>query len=201
MIRIGYGGLFRVICDQAVVRGCWRHTVSAALLIDRAAWSWVGGTPTPGAETRSSADERMPSVVSCCSKQEIWIVYAPGDALSAHQPENLLRRLAWTIMRSNPCPSIGFEGALIGSTGRSASGARDDIGGEDIVGVLSALPVTSGRARTPGSACWFSSGTRRRADMPSLPAPTIRPAQRPRPRARRSLWSRSRPAAGTRGRP
>jgi len=37
-----------------------------------------------------------------------------------------------------------IEGALLGNTGRSASGARGDIGGEDIVKVLSALLVTSG---------------------------------------------------------
>jgi hypothetical protein len=37
-----------------------------------------------------------------------------------------------------------IEDSLIGNTGHSASAARDDIGGEDIVKVLPALLVTSG---------------------------------------------------------
>ncbi|MDT7589060.1 MAG: hypothetical protein QOE32_6610 [Pseudonocardiales bacterium] len=53
---------------------------------------------------------------------------------------------------------------------------------------------TSGRAQRRGSAGPSSSGTRRRTGTPRPRAPTTQRARHPRPRGRRSPWSRSRPA-------
>jgi hypothetical protein len=53
---------------------------------------------------------------------------------------------------------------------------------------------TSGRAQRRGSAGPSSSGTRRRTGRPRPRAPTTQRARHPRPRGRRSPWSRSRPA-------